>query len=133
MTMEGGCFCGAVRYRIDGRPRQITHCHCSHCRRTSGAPFLTWVEFEAAGFEIVTGSPGRFESRPLVTRQFCGQCGTQLTHQHTDATETISVTAGSLDHPEVVEPQNHVWCDRMLPWIELADELPRYGLERGET
>ena len=128
--MEGGCFCGTIRYRVDGPPRRVTHCHCLHCRRTSGAPFLTWAEFDPAQFRFVTGTPGRCESRPLVTRRFCGSCGTQLTYQHAEEGDTIDVTVASLDAPDAVEPEDHVWCDRMLPWMKLPDGLPRYGLSR---
>jgi len=132
MTMEGGCFCGALRYRIKGIPRRVTHCHCVHCRRTSGAPFVTWAEFSPAQFEFVTGTPGRCESRPKVTRQFCANCGTQLTYEHADEPGTIDVTAASLDAPDAVHPEDHVWCDRMLPWVQLSDGLPRYNLSRGQ-
>ena len=127
MTMEGGCFCGAARYQIDGLPRRVTCCHCRHCRRTSGAAFLAWAEFDPAKVKFISGEPSRFESRPLVTRQFCGSCGPQLTYQHAEEEDIIDVSVCSLDAPEEIEPEDHVWCDRTLPWIELADGLPRYG------
>lgn len=129
--MEGGCFCGAVRYRIEGAPRRVTHCHCLHCRRTSGAPFLTWVEVHPDRFAYTRGAPGSYESRPLVTREFCGRCGTQLTYRHAEETDTLDVTACSLDAPDGLVPEDHIWCDRMLPWIKPEDGLPRYKLERG--
>jgi len=130
MAMEGGCFCGAIRYRVESSPRRVTHCHCLHCRRTSGAPFVTWAEFDSAGFEITRGSPRHYESRPLVTREFCGECGTQLTYHHAENPGTIDLTVTSLDNPDEIAPEDHVWCDRMLPWILLADNLPRYNLSR---
>lgn len=128
MKINGGCFCGAIRYQIDGPPRRTTNCHCRHCRRTSGAPFLTWAEFDLTKFKFIEGTPGQYESRPLVTRQFCAVCGTQLTYQHAEGEDTIYVTVGSLDAPEEFEPEDHVWCDRMLPWLKLADGLTRYNL-----
>ena len=79
--MEGGCFCGAVRYRIDGTLGRVTSCHCLHCRRTTGAPFVTWVEVEPSRFSIVGGTPSRYSSRPGVTRTPCPRCGTQLTYE----------------------------------------------------
>lgn len=124
--VEGGCACGAVRYRVAGPPRRVTHCHCLHCRRTSGAPFVTWAEFEAAAFEIVAGSPGRYESKPKVTREFCTACGTQLTYRHADEPRTLDITACSLDAPDDLRPEDHVWAQRMLPWLRLEDGLPRY-------
>jgi hypothetical protein len=130
MKLEGGCFCGAVRYRIDAPPRRVTHCHCIHCRRSSGAPFVTWAECDAASFEIVKGSPRECESKPQVTREFCGDCGTQLTYKRAYEPDGIDVTAGSLDHPETLGPEDHLWCDRMLPWIQIDDGLPRHRLGR---
>jgi len=128
--IEGGCFCGAIRYKIDGEPLRVAHCHCIHCRRTSGAPLVTWAVFESSKFEYVKGTPGQYESRPKVKRQFCEQCGTQLTYRHLQNSAEIDVTVGSFDHPESVEPEDHVWADRMLSWAHLADGLPRYGRNR---
>jgi hypothetical protein len=129
-NLTGGCLCGAVRYQLEGPPRRTTHCHCLHCRQSSGAPFLTWIEYHPSNFRIVSGIPSRYESRPKVTRQFCGTCGSQLTYQHTDEPETIDVTACSLDHVDAVSPEDHVWCDRMVPWLKLDDGLPRFKLGR---
>ena len=130
-VIEGGCLCGAIRYRIDGPSRRATSCHCLHCRRSSAAAFVTWVEFRSSDFTLLSGSPSGYESRPQVTRQFCGACGTQLTYQRADEPQTIDVTACSLDVAEAVVPDDHVWCDRMLPWVKLSDGLPRY--KRGKN
>lgn len=124
--MDGGCLCRAIRYRTDGPPYRVTNCHCLHCRQSSGAPFLTWIEFRPSQFHLVSGTPCRYESRPKVTRQFCGKCGTQLTYQHADEPDTIDVTACSLDDPSEISPEDHVWADRMVPWLKTADGLPRY-------
>jgi hypothetical protein len=125
--MDGGCACGAVRYRISGSTHRITSCHCRHCRRTSGAPFLTWFEVEPSQFTILKGDPASYESRPEVTRRFCSRCGTQLTYQHAGEPDVLDVTACSLDELSSIEPQDHVWCDRMAPWVVLGDGLPRYN------
>src|SRR5262245_38497837 len=131
--MQGGCFCGAVRYRIDGDPDRVTHCHCEHCRRTGGAPFLTWIEVEASRFALVGGTPSRYTSRPGVTRSCCSRCGTQLTYQHADEPDVVDITACSLDEPDAIAPEDHVWCERMLPWLKLADGLPRYRRSRHDS
>jgi hypothetical protein len=123
-------LCGAIRYQIDGYPRRTTHCHCSHCRRSSGAPFVTWIEFHSSDFSIVSGTPSRYESRPQATRQFCGTCGSHLTFKDADEPDVIDVTACSLDNQDAVIPEDHVWCDRMVPWLKIADGLPRYKLGR---
>ncbi len=126
--MDGGCCCGSVRYQIDGASSRMTNCHCEHCRRASGAPFVTWIEVESSQFRLVKGELSRYESRPQVVRGFCASCGTQLTYQHADELDVLDVTACSLDTLDSVTPEDHVWCDRMVPWLVLADGLPRYNL-----
>jgi len=130
MALEGGCFCGAVRYRITGGPRRVTHCHCIHCRRTSGAPFLTWAECSERDFAFTKGTPAEFETKARVIRRFCRSCGTQLTYEHADQPGSIDVTAGSLDSPGGLTPDDHLWCDRMLGWVKIDDGLPRYETKR---
>lgn len=130
MKREGGCFCGAIRYESKGDPGVVTHCHCQHCRRTSGAAFLTWVEFPADGFSFTRGTPRSFQSRPEVTRSFCPSCGTPLTYGRVDTPRTVDVTVCSLDEPGGVTPQDHVYHDGKLDWVRLADGLPTYPRSR---
>lgn len=130
MTWEGGCFCGAIRYRAAAGPLRVTHCHCRHCRGVSGAPFVTWVEFPAGSLTILQGEPVTFSSRPGVTRGFCGRCGTQITYRNQEAPGIAEITACSLDDPSRVTPRDHVWHDRRVPWIHLNDGLPAHPLQR---
>jgi len=89
---------------------------------------VTWIEVSSSQFTVVKGTLSRYESRPQVVRQFCARCGTQLSYQHADEPDVLDVTACSLDTLDSVTPEDHVWCDRMAPWIVLADGLPRYNL-----
>ena len=130
MKLEGGCFCGAIRYRIDGKPRRVTHCHCRHCRRTSGAPFVTWAEFDEGALTLTSGSPHEFESRPGAMRSFCRRCGSPLTYRGAETPESVDVTVGTLDTPDAVIPEDHVWGDRMVSWLRMDDGLPRHGKRR---
>ena len=132
MSFEGGCFCGAVRYIAGNSPGVVTHCHCIHCRRISGAAFVTWAEFPYAEFSFINGSPAFFSSREGVTRSFCASCGTPLTYRNAGTQDRIDVTACSLDHPEAVTPQDHVHHRRALPWIHLSDRLPTYRMGRND-
>ncbi|HEX7671925.1 MAG TPA: GFA family protein, partial [Polyangiaceae bacterium] len=75
---EGGCFCGSVRYRATGRPRSPSICHCTMCRRTSGAPMVGWATFRTDDLEWVSGNPKHFASSAKAERSFCGDCGTAL-------------------------------------------------------
>ena len=124
--MDGGCLCGAIRYQVNSEPHRTSNCHCLHCRRSSGAPFITWIEFHPSKFKFVSGVPTQYESRPKVIRQFCGLCGSQLTYQHADEPGEIHVTACSLDNVEVIKLEDHIWCDRMVPWLKINDGLRQY-------
>ena len=131
-AVEGGCFCGAVRYRGTSQGRGA-HCHCSDCRRSSGAPFLTWLMLDAEDFAFTKGSPGVYESRNdaglQVRRKFCAACGTQLTYERPDEPEAVVITVCSLDEPQAVAPTEHIWTTSQLAWIRLDDGLPRHHTE----
>lgn len=130
MKLTGGCFCGAVRFELSGDPLRVTHCHCIHCRRIHGAPFVTWGEIGKADYKITNGEPRYHESRPNIRRSFCGKCGSPLTYENMDWPRTIDLVACALDQPECLSPEDHVWSDRMLPWIHIDDGLPRHALKR---
>lgn len=128
MTLEGGCFCGAVRWATDAAPFDVTHCHCRDCRRLSGAPFVTWFSVPADALRLA-GTPVRFASSAAVERTFCGRCGTSLTYRDRGRDE-IDVTAATLDDPRRVTPEDHTWTAEQLPWIRLGDGLPRHDRKR---
>ena len=120
----GGCLCGAIRYRADGPLLYATHCHCTLCRRASGAPLVSWATFSADGFHIIQGEPTCYASSPVARRRFCPACGTQLTFQRRDHRQEMDVTIASLDLPEQVVPTSHSWVRSRLPWLHIDGHLP---------
>jgi len=129
-SYTGGCLCRKIRYRATGTPMTPSHCHCELCRKSSGAPLVSWASFRALDFSFTQGNPARFDSSPIAFRQFCRDCGTQLTFQFHRSADSIDVTLGSLDHPETITPADHIWTKRQIPWIKLADGLPRFETNR---
>lgn len=127
--LEGGCFCGQIRYELLNAPFSSLTCHCVDCRRISGAPFVAWLTVRENEFRIVRGEPETIASSEAVVRTFCGHCGTQLTYRHAKHADEVDVAAGTLDDPAAVPPTFHTWVSQKLPWIALSDGLPRY--ERG--
>ena len=128
--LKGGCFCGRIRYEAAGTPFHETNCHCSICRRTTGAPFVAWFSVPRSQFRLVRGEPTRFRSTAKATRSFCPQCGTQLTFEHEDFFDEIDVTTCSLDEPDGLPPRDHTWTSSKLSWVKLADQLPEYKESR---
>ncbi len=127
MAWTGGCLCGEVRYSFEGNPLWKCHCHCSMCRRTTGAGFATWVGFPAGAFSWIQGQPSFYRSSPEAEIGFCGNCGGTLTfHRVNEA----SAALGSLDHPEKVPAGSddlHVFTEDQIPWLKIDDDLPQYG------
>lgn len=128
--MQGQCFCGAVRYELSGPYRQATHCHCTICRKTSGAASVAWVTVERDRFRWLEGTPKSFRSSDHATRSFCGQCGTPLTFSSERFPGEVDVTIASLDDPEQVPPEDHIWVSSKLGWVEISDRLPQFEKER---
>jgi hypothetical protein len=130
VSEEGGCLCGAIRYRVSGEPIVSGICHCRSCRRTAGAPMLPYVTFALDRFEVVAGAPADFQSSPPVTRSFCARCGTPLTYRHRDYPDRIDVMTCSLDDPEAFPPSEHLWVSHKPAWVKLADGLPAHDTTR---
>ena len=123
---DGGCLCGAIRYRARGDPTDVTLCHCRTCRKAAGAPLVAWVTFLASDFTIVTGTPARYPSSPKVVRTFCGTCGTPLTYEHRDSRDTVDVTTCTLDAPASFPPTHHSWVSHDVGWVKFGDGLPSF-------
>jgi hypothetical protein len=122
---RGGCFCGAVRYRVSAAPTDVCHCHCNMCRRIGGAPFVTWLTVPREALAFTSGAPAELHSSPHARRTFCAACGTALTFQHSDEPASIDVTVGSLDDPNGVTPLRHIWTANQLAWLQVDDDLKR--------
>jgi hypothetical protein len=123
----GGCFCGHIRYLIRGEASSATICHCSMCRRASGAPCVAWATFASPQIEWLAGTPREFASSDKAVRSFCGECGTALTFRLLENAAETDVTLGSLDRPELIFPRDHTYTAAQVAWLRLADGLPRFA------
>ncbi len=126
MTWTGGCMCGSIRYEADADPLRAVTCHCGMCRRASGAAFLTFVHFPKEAFAWTKAEPMRHRSSAEAERGFCPTCGSTLTMHETVLEERVQVTLGSLDRPQDVRPDDHVWTREQLPWLKIDDDRPRF-------
>jgi hypothetical protein len=124
---EGGCLCGAIRYRVSAAPRALTLCHCRSCRRAAGAPSVAWAIFPLDGFAWLSGRPSTYRSSPAVERTFCGACGTPLTYRRDTRPDTIDVTTASLDDADAFAPTREIWTAHKLAWETLSDTLPHFA------
>ena len=109
--LTGGCQCGAVRYRLMGEPTGVNICHCRMCQKASGGPFMAFGGVRMSEFAVSRGVVSTFASSDIAERGFCGQCGTPLTY-HRLGSDRVSVTLGSLDDPNAVEPATQLGANR---------------------
>ncbi len=114
---EGGCFCGEIRYRFEQKIITTVNCHCSMCRRTSAAPFVSWLVVPADQFRYTLGQPKALQSSAEGTRYFCENCGTPVTCINTSHPQWVDVTLGSLDDPCHFVPVQDVHDDTRLAWV----------------
>ncbi|MBS0376750.1 MAG: GFA family protein [Proteobacteria bacterium] len=123
----GGCACGALRFRASAPPIDAGYCHCRLCQRTTGAPVLAYASFPVGAFAYTTGKPARYASSDRGHREFCDRCGTQIAFRARPAPATVDVNVGALDEPARVPPRRHLWTASAIPWLNLADDLPRHA------
>ena len=118
MPHNGGCQCGAVRYRIAELGR-ATICHCRMCQKAFGSFFGPLVT--AKGLEWTRGAPAAWASSNKVVRGFCAQCGTPLSY---DYGADLEIAIGSLDNPEVAAPVLQVNPADRLSFFATLHTLP---------
>jgi hypothetical protein len=120
---KGRCLCGDVRFEYSGAPIEALHCHCESCRRHTSSPFSTFVVVNKASFRYSQGTPVAYASSPGVERTHCGRCGSPIAYENSDE---FALYACTLEDPAQVMPAFHSWTAEQMPWLEIADTLPRY-------
>ncbi len=124
-SIEGGCLCGGVRYRLRVAPAQISDCHCIDCRRASAAAFVTWGAVLRDKIELLSGELRKVPYAGRL-RSFAACCGTPLFFQDDATSVSIDVTIASLDHPESYVPNVAIWTEDRLPWAILNPSHPSF-------
>jgi len=126
MTAKGQCHCGAIRYEVSGEPAYHALCHCTDCRRSSGAPVVAWALFPESAV-AVTGEPTIRASSEDARRHFCPQCGCGLFYTNAVTFPgMIDVQTATLDDPDAFPLQLHVQTAERVGWMENAHELPQF-------
>jgi len=131
----GGCRCGAVRFEATSDPTHISYCHCSDCRRATGAPVSAFVGFDVDAV-LVTGSTLKSYENGPVSRRFCSVCGSPVSYFDRRIGERIYFMLGAMDAPSHYKPALHAYVREQLPFVHMPDNLPRHlksSVERPET
>ena len=129
-VFTGRCLCGAVAYECGEPVIPPCLCHCESCRRASGAHAVGWATVRLDSFRVTGGILRRVRSSPPVVCQFCELCGSPVTYWNEGWPQTIDVTIGTLDHPELMQPLRHIWMEDAPAWDRPQDGLPQYPRSR---
>jgi hypothetical protein len=125
--MEGGCHCGAVRYKITGEPITHTLCHCTDCRSHAGAPMVGWIMFQENQVIITKGTTKTYQSSQHGRREFCLNCGTGLFYKNQEILPNITdIQSGTLDNPNLVPAHCHIQTAERISWLSNINNLPEF-------
>ena len=124
MTREGGCLCGAVRFKAEGEPVNVRVCHCRNCQKAMGSPFFARALFQQSALTI-QGDTAHYASSDALDRVFCKTCGTRLFAWRKMGT-TASVALAAFDDRNAFAPTDHMWVAEKIDWVKLEDGLPQY-------
>jgi hypothetical protein len=125
--MEGGCSCGAVRYRLASEPMFVHCCHCLNCQRQTGSAFVINLLIEAERVELVAGGlqpvevPRDDGSTQRIFR--CPECQIAIYSEY-GRPQVRFVRAGTLDDPSSVAPDVHIFTRSKVPWVTLPEGVP---------
>ena len=131
---DGGCTCRFVRYRLLSRPLFVHCCHCRWCQRETGASFALNALIEAERVVLLTGEPELVDTPSNSgkgQRVFrCPQCRIALWSNYAGAGDAVRfVRVGTLDEPDRLPPDIHIFTSSKQPWVVLpagAPAVPEY-------
>ena len=123
---RGQCHCGAVRYEMSAEAIHQALCHCSDCRRHSGAPMVAWGLVPQDQITI-DGETKEYASSEHGRRHFCPACGTSLFYTSEQVFPgQIDVQIATLDDPDAIPPKLQIQVADRIGWMERAHELPQF-------
>jgi hypothetical protein len=131
VPLEGGCACGAVRYRLSSEPLFTHCCHCLNCQRQTGSAFVINLLIEADRFELLAGDPQPVDvprddgSRQRIFR--CAICQVAVFSEY-GRPGVRFVRGGTLDDPSGASPDVHIFTKSKLPWVRLPESVPAFDV-----
>lgn len=127
MSHQGGCQCGAVRYEVSGTPKHVALCHCEGCRKSAGAPMVSWAAFSDDEVKVLQGETTTYNSSGNTLRSFCPSCGTGLFYRNEEYLPGIvDIQSATLDDPSVFPAGAHIQTAERISWMSDAHTLPEF-------
>src|SRR5215467_1250915 len=128
VSLEGGCSCGAVRYRLTSAPMIVHCCHCLDCQRQTGSAFVINALIETDRIETLSGAPEPVSmptdsGRPHDIYR-CPTCRTAVWSDYGGRPAIRFVRVGTLDRPSALAPDVHIFTRSKQPWVGLPPDVP---------
>jgi hypothetical protein len=128
--LEGGCACGAVRYRLESAPMFVHCCHCRDCQRQTGSAFVINALIETDRIALLAGAPEPVgvptDSGGPHDIYRCAACRTALWSDYGGRPALRFVRVGTLDDAAALAPDVHIYTRSKLPWVELPEGVPAF-------
>jgi hypothetical protein len=127
--LEGGCACGALRYRLASAPMFVHCCHCRNCQRQTGSAFVINALIETDRIALLAGAPEPVgvprDSGPHDIYR-CPACRIALWSDYGGRPALRFVRVGTLDDPAALAPDVHIYTRSKLPWVQLPEGVPAF-------
>ncbi len=125
-TLTGSCFCRAVRYSVPDEFLYALNCHCSNCRRTTGAAFKPFAGIERGKLAITDGATNlMIYGGDKAHDAHCKACGSLLYSVVRDGA-FVHITLGTLVDTPSIRPRAHIFVGSKAPWFTITDDLPQF-------
>ena len=130
-THEGGCQCGAVRYRTSAQPKRAMACHCTTCKQRTGAPYGIGVYFADEDVEFIQGEMQAYTfhsdtSDRWIKNEFCQSCGTAVTWTLEMRPGLRAIAGGTYDDPDWYQLDAHIWSRSARSDMCYPEGMPIY-------
>jgi len=125
--ITGRCYCGATTISATQLPQTIAYCHCSDCRRATGAPVAVFAAFDETAVTFTPNDGRKVTANPGVVRTFCAACGSPLAGRYEYLPGQVYIAVGVLDQAGDLAPQLHAHASQRLAWLHIDDDLERFA------
>ncbi len=128
---EGGCGCGAVRYRVTGDPMYVNNCHCTQCQHQTGSTSVVNAAYETDRITLLSGELAENtvtagSGKPHIIVR-CAACGVALwSHYPRLGRAAAGLRVGTLDDPGVFRPDAVIFVSEKMPWVALPEGIPAF-------
>jgi len=127
--LSGSCLCGAVKYEATGEPQRFVHCHCSRCRKATGAGHASNLFLQPGSLRWLAGAERirsfKVPEAKRFTNSFCATCGSRLPRQPAGS-DMVLIPAGSLDVEAPIKPQARIFTGSRAGWSCADDGLATF-------